>query len=564
MSTEFPAIHCPPYKLIIYYFTEIHPRAALRRIAGTKILMDYSAVNGRTRRTFLHKPLSFPGAGHRPPVKEVNMRNDDLFSRIVAAFHFRNSAIPGILVICLIAGNSEAQVKLPAVISSDTTLTHVNSYYTADSSITIPEGITLTINEGTIFRFKADTGAVIVVFGTLIINGTEDHPVECALMDNKANTDTTRWGYISSDHGTLKLNYVKISQAHRFISAFFGTVHLSHCYAEKTYWTGTLDCVGIHNAADVLVEYCEFHGNPKEGADCIDLDSIGTGIVRHNTFRDFKDDGIDVGHDSYNFTIDSNYIYNCSNGITIGEHSKATFTRNIISSCQMASIEVHTGAYIKAVNNTFYKNKIGIRCDHLGSANTAGSADVKNTIFANIVDTLYQVQDSSVVNFSYCISNTDTVALPGKNNMLDPPGLVNPENGNFSLSKNSPCINHGDPADTADACGAPIDIGAIEYNCKGVTPVAHSDGAPNEYRGIGFHHHASAGTVQIGSGGSLLHYPCRICFYRLDGRLIKAAIVENNDAAVPIRNLKAGLYMVELYELNNPRKAFRGKLLIKK
>ncbi len=523
------------------------------------------------------------------------MRNDDLFSPAGDASHLHRSdycteaqtgkraeinisairpgvhsnfflkTLCGILAIGLIIQNSEAQVKLPAAINSDTTLSDKTTYYTTDSSITIPEGITLTINEGVTFRFKADTTAVIVVLGTLIINGTEDHPVELALMDNKANTDTTRWGYISSSYGILKLDYVRVSRAHRFISAYYGAVHLNHCYAEKTYWTGTLDCIGIHYASEVLIEYCELHGNPDQGADAIDLDSITiSGIVRHNSIYDFADDAFDVGTGSPNFIIEDNYAFNCSNGITIGEHSKATYTRNIVSSCKGAAIEVHTGSYINVTNCTFYNNQMGIRCDHLGSANTGGSADVKNTIIANTIGAVYEVQDSSVLNISYCISNTDTVALPGKNNMLDAPRLSDPARGNFSLSKNSPCINHGGPADTADACGTPIDIGAIESVCQDTIPTPVIAAETRKLQKGGLRYDFSSGAVRIGGVENSLRYPCRLSFYCLDGKLVKTAIVENTAAFISIRDLNAKVYIAELQELNNSHNAFRGKLLMKK
>ena len=143
----------------------------------------------------------------------------------------------GVFILILTAQRSEAQVIVPSTITSDMVLSANETYYTADSTIMIPSGITLTVNAGVQFRFRDDTGAVIAVFGTLIINGTEDRPVEFLLKNDPANTDTSRWGSLSSNYGTLKLNYVRVSRAHRFVSGYYGAVYLNYCYAEKTYWT---------------------------------------------------------------------------------------------------------------------------------------------------------------------------------------------------------------------------------------------------------------------------------------------------------------------------------------
>jgi hypothetical protein len=470
-------------------------------------------------------------------------------------------ALLGMFTLGLTLQSSEAQVVLPPIISSDMTLSNTTAYYTADSCFTVPSGITLIVDKGVNFRFRADTGAAMAVFGTLIINGTEDNPVEFNLRNDSANTDTSRWGYIYSNYGTLKLNYVRVSDAHRFICAFFGSVYLNHCYAEKTHATSSQDCIGIHSAADVLVEYCEFHGNPAMSADCIDCDSVGTGVLRHNTICDFQDDGMDIGHDAFNFVIENNYIKNCSNGITIGEHSKAIFTRNIVSSCKEAAIEVHTGAYINAVNNTFYKNRLGIRCDHMGADTSGGSADVRNTIFANSIDTLYQVQKSSLLKISYCLSNTDK--LPGANNLQADPRFSDPAKGNFILLSNSPCINHGDPADLKDSCGTAIDIGALEFNCKPATHASGIHAGSNNHTELIFYQSAPSGKVKI-SGDNVFHYPCRLGFYTLDGKLVKVAILENPVAMISIDDLKSNMYMVEIGELHNSHKIFHGELLVKK
>jgi hypothetical protein len=435
-------------------------------------------------------------------------------------------ALCSAIIVGFAAQSPVAQIALPALINSDMILSNTTTCYTADSCVTIPAGITLSVDKGVKIRFGADTGAAFSVNGTLIINGTEDSPVEITLRNDAANSDTSRWGYIASDYGTLNLNYVNVSKAHRFVAAYYGKIRLNHCFAGETFASGTQDCVGVHYATEVLIEYCEFHGNPLQGADAIDCDSItNSGILRHNAIYDFYDDAFDIGTGTPAFTIEDNYVYHCSNGATVGEHSTAVFSRNVVVSCKEAAIETHTGSHVSAVNNTFYKNRLGIRADHLGADNTAGSADVRNTIFANTIDTLCQQQKLSVVTFNYCLSNTDT--LPGPNNLHGQPQFVDIAKGNFSLQGNSPCINHGDPADHTDKCGKTIDIGAFEADCQVPTLVSAGYAGSRQPVNPVISLQPSLEKNYLSRQNHSLGRPYRMNFYRLDGKLVKKALIAN-------------------------------------
>ncbi len=65
-------------------------------------------------------------------------------------------------------------VKLSGMITADRTLTADHEYLVSDN-VAIPEGVTLTIEPGTVLRFNSNTG--ISNSGTLIADGTPEQPI---------------------------------------------------------------------------------------------------------------------------------------------------------------------------------------------------------------------------------------------------------------------------------------------------------------------------------------------------------------------------------------------------
>ena len=104
---------------------------------------------------------------------------------------------------------SSEEIILPDLISEDTVLINEHSYIVSQNLL-IPSGITLTIQEGVQLRMLE--GSSLVVEGKLLINGTEDNPVQ---ITGHTSTMNNRWGAICFDNAsdTSHIRHTKISGA---------------------------------------------------------------------------------------------------------------------------------------------------------------------------------------------------------------------------------------------------------------------------------------------------------------------------------------------------------------
>lgn len=363
-----------------------------------------------------------------------------------------------------IPGYGQGSCALPSVISSDLVLVDTCTY-AASGTVTINAGVTLTISAGVVVLLPQ--GANIQVNGNLIANGTEANPVYLQNLNSQYN-----WGLISGSSSTIDLNHVNFVNANGGISAYYGTIILRNCSMDGM---ASGDAIAIHYASSVILENNEIKGVPGAGkVDAIDCDGITSGSIVGNHIYDFPDDAIDIGTGSENVQITDNYLHHCGSfGVSVGESSVATIMLNRITHCQAGGIQSHTGASVLADRNTLFGNGNAIECHH-GTANSGGSAIVRNCIFANTRSTETDLQTGSVLQITYTLSNRES--LDGEGNIFSEANFIDTINGNFHLQAYSPAINSGDPdndgdgisfeadPDDQDPDGTRIDLGAEYYH----------------------------------------------------------------------------------------------------
>ncbi len=377
-------------------------------------------------------------------------------------------------------------VILPPQIQENTTL-QGNAIYYVSEHLQIPAGLTLTLEVG-VQILMPDQGHIIVD-GQLIINGTEATPVT---ITSNPNTGTERWGGISFSNAldTSRINHLNLSGAskgvdpiiHRgAISGFNSNLIIDHLDIQDVIFpvyiqggsvqllNSSLRCEFISDyinvkRAEVLIDGCSFYGSDAPDTDAIDLDGVEGGVISNNRIYNFSgpnSDGIDIGEQSHGVFIRENLIYHSSDkGISIGQESIIFIERNLIVGCQRG-VAVKDNSLAQLSNNTFVNNQYSLACYEKNSGNGGGTANDKNSIYANSLSSNLFIDEFSEIDVRYSLSDTELLA--GAGNLFADPFFVDPVLYNFQLDPNSPCIDTGNPNDPNDDDGSPIDMGAY-YN----------------------------------------------------------------------------------------------------
>ena len=373
---------------------------------------------------------------------------------------------------------------VPTLISSDTILSKADSPWYATGDIIVDSSTTLTIESGVELLMPEE--ACIIVYGRLLVEGTELEPVTIApneyadswgalcfinATDSSSITNLKIKGAtqghdfardkaaISGYNTDFSLDRVTITKAEAPIYIQFGNVAIRAC---TLYANVAGDLINVKYAESVLVEDCDLLGSDNFDSDAIDYDQLSNGIIRGNRIRNFygsNSDAIDLGENSQNILIENNIIYNIDDkGISIGNGSSGIIKRNIIANCGQGIGVKDYYSYGYAEHNTFYGNGFGIASFVKNTGKGGGNADVVNCIIANSKSGSIFKDKLSTANISYSISNTD---LPeGMHNRQDDPHFLN----NLRLANNSPAIDFGNPTLPNDPDGSIADIGAFAFD----------------------------------------------------------------------------------------------------
>lgn len=383
---------------------------------------------------------------------------------------------------------------VPAVISADTVLRKTLSPWYVLNDVTVLPGAKLIVEAGV--EMLISDNASVYVNGGLFLNGTEGQEVIVKPNPEKwarspLYNPQPRWGVICATNATDSVKIVNTQitgtgygkDRSKHFSAI--TSLNSNCYIFKTTISdniqpfysdsgtvyigyssfssqNTCDYINVKRSTKALVEHCDFAGKNAFDTDALDYDGVENGIIRNNRIYGFlgeNSDGIDLGESSKEVLIEGNTIFNCTDkGISVGQASTCTIRNNIIYNCNMGVAVKDQGSEVFADRNTLFSNDYSIACYEKNSGDGGGIATVRNSILsASVLSTLF-VDNLSVINVSYSLS--DKELLKGKGNILANPLFVNPEFGNFGLMPNSPCIDAGDPVSDPDSDLSRADMGA--------------------------------------------------------------------------------------------------------
>jgi parallel beta-helix repeat protein len=199
----------------------------------------------------------------------------------------------------------------------------------------------------------------------------------------------------------------------------------------------------------------------------------GDATVLDNHIHDVTGDCLNLNHSSA--FVERNELHNCGDtGISISQSCSTTLVNNLVYA-NMDGIEVKDGAVSRIVNNTVADNErvgVWLRKEHLGE--NSGSATVLNSIlWGNETDLKVDTLSPITVTYSdlYTYTATGTALWPGEGNINTAPLFRAPQNGNYRLLPDSPCVDAGTPTNAPDEDiwgiyrphGDGYDLGAHEF-----------------------------------------------------------------------------------------------------
>jgi hypothetical protein len=229
---------------------------------------------------------------------------------------------------------------LGGMLTANTTLTPSLGTILVFTNVTVPSGITLTIQAGTIIKLTNNVNIRASAGGTIDIVGTAGSRVLLTPMNG-----TSVWGEVAADGAgsSLTIRHAEIKAgAVKFRNGATGV--MEDCYVHD-YKSGTTPIAGCTSAASVTVRRCHFsvyhetlwqttpilvedslfENANNASSDALDFDGAPPGsIIRRCTFRhgpQSNTDAIDLGSQSQGTVVEDCLMFGFPNdkGVSIGE-----------------------------------------------------------------------------------------------------------------------------------------------------------------------------------------------------------------------------------------------------
>lgn len=350
---------------------------------------------------------------------------------------------------------------------SDTVWTADEGPYRVVSNLTVPGGLELRIEAGTVVRLLNGVSISAQADATIAINGTPDRPVR--FLPDSAGVN---WGTIKAsggnstitirhaeiDHGGVNLGSQSIgliedTYVHDVGSAIVGNsakmvtmrrVHVNR-YSETIFNSGTI----------VLAEDSLFENQSAGSSDALEIQNGPLGsIIRRCTFRHSiggNSDAIDC-NGSTGVLIHDCLIYDISDkGLSFGTataFNQPPSVDIVVSNCLVYNVDsciaVKDKSNASLFNDTFVDSPFGVRLYQKYSTPVAGgggriAAGSGNIIWGNTTD--LDIATNSEMNVTYC--DLGGSGLAGEGNITGDPLFLDRASRDYRLSDGSPAAGTG-------------------------------------------------------------------------------------------------------------------------
>ncbi|MCX6639139.1 MAG: right-handed parallel beta-helix repeat-containing protein [bacterium] len=388
---------------------------------------------------------------------------------------------------------SKAQIHisgaLSGVLTNETYIVDDSIYVQAEDSLVIEPGSSLLFNG--FFNFG--------IYGYLYAVGTETDSIYFQPAPGQDSLRTIVFQTGSSGSSTLSYCYIT-GCAQSAINAYYTPITITHCTITNNTasWGGGIYC----SHADATISDCvitnNICGNNGGGIYCTGCNPIITNcIVNGNlcntqptTSSGMGGGGICANHSSSptitGCTVNGNHSLWHGGGISMNDNSHPVISYCLIAdnSCDSSGggIAIFTNCLPLIANCTIVRDTT----DFMGGAiyMLASTPTIKNTIMADCIGEGAVYFDNSplavlryndfsnpqIQTFAGTVPDSlgtiNTVNLNGDScdvfsNLYMPPEFVDPNQGNYHIDNQSPCVDAGDPTSPFDPDGTIADQGVF-------------------------------------------------------------------------------------------------------
>jgi len=300
-------------------------------------------------------------------------------------------------------------------------------YVTDD--IIVPKGVTLTIEPGTVVKFKhwrygysepEHRLGLYIEEGTLRAIGTPEEPIR--FTSDAAEPIHRDWGailFINSTDNVISYSIIEYGQ----ITVISSNISLTHSISRWSWGAGIFflngtglleynrfyenghNCIELENYSTVTIRYNEIYNATQGGVGVFDGSSA---VIEHNVIFGNHDNGVVLEDDAY-ASISYNTIRDNGNGIAIGGFSSANLMYNTVKENNRyglstygpnASLSVH---YTNILNNTLEEVYVDSNLDINAKNNWWGTTN-ESVIDEEIFD-YYDDPTCGVVDYKPCLTS---------------------------------------------------------------------------------------------------------------------------------------------------------------
>ncbi|MBI5384940.1 MAG: right-handed parallel beta-helix repeat-containing protein [Verrucomicrobia bacterium] len=342
------------------------------------------------------------------------------------------------------------------LLTGNTSWTAAQGVVRVTNTLTVADGVTLSIGEGVVVLLAPSAGIQAKTNGTVDVAGSDERPVCFFPSDG-----TTPWQSLWADgtNAVLTLRHAEVAGG-QVVAATNSVVTVEDTLVRDFHVSGRNMVQGL-NARQLTLrrahlrryEQCRFAQTPlliedslfeEIGSDTTDFSNQSDIVVRRSTYRfghGSNTDALDLGG-STNFLAEDCLIHDFPDkGVSVADNSHGAVIRNCLIYNVGIGIATYASSDVVYSQNTIANSTSGVslylRPGFPGAGHAVGT---NNIIWGNVTNV--HLADGATLDVSYSDIEGASV-FPGAGNANADPLFVNAAAGDYRLRAGSPALGTG-------------------------------------------------------------------------------------------------------------------------